>query len=78
MMETMEKRPLSAAELDAQEGFVLPARETMLVTIVITNLLNNLSIDVDVKNNNVAVQVCAVVTALSSLVATPLSCDIQQ
>jgi hypothetical protein len=78
MMETTEKRPLSAAELDAQEGFVLPARETMLVTIVITNLLNNLSIDVDVKNNNVAVQVCAVVTALSSLVATPLSCDIQQ
>lgn len=77
-MLTTEKRTLSLTDLDAEAGFVLPARETMLVTVVITNLLNNLSINVDVKNNNVAVQVCAVVTALASLVATPLSCDVQQ
>lgn len=78
MLATPEKRTLSLTDLDAEAGFVLPARETMLVTVVITNLLNNLSVDVDVKNNNVAVQVCAVVTALASLVATPLSCEVQQ
>ena len=78
MVATTEKHTLTLTDLDAEVGFVLPPRETMLVTVVITNLLNNLSIDVDVKNNKVAVQVCAVVTALSSLVATPLRCDIQQ
>ena len=75
----LEKKRLTLDELDAQTALELPEREMMaLVTIVITNLLNNLSIDVDVKNNNVAVQVCAVVTALSSLVSTPLTCEIQQ
>jgi hypothetical protein len=75
----LEKKRLTLDELDAQTALELPEREMMaLVTVVITNLLNNLSIDVDVKNNNVAVQVCAVVTALSSLVATPLSCEIAQ
>jgi len=58
---------------------VLPPRETMLVTVVITNLLNNLSIDVDVRNNNVAVQVCAVVSALNTLIApSSLTCEVQQ
>jgi hypothetical protein len=76
MVATTEKRTLTLTDLDAEAGFVLPARETMLVTIVITNLLNNLSIDV--KNNNVAVQVCAVVDALSSFLSTPLTCEIQQ
>jgi len=75
----LEKKRLTPEELDAQTALELPEREMMaLVTIIITNLLNNLSIDVDVKNNNVAVQVCAVVTALSSLVNTPLDCSIQQ
>jgi hypothetical protein len=75
----LEKKRLTLDELDAQTALELPEREMMaLVTVVITNLLNNLSIDVDVKNNNVAVQVCAVVTALSSLVSTPLSCEIAQ
>lgn len=52
--------------------------EAALVTIVITNLLNNLSVDVDVKNNNIAVQVCAVIQALNANVGTDLTCDIQQ
>ena len=78
-MLTTEKRTLSLTDLDAEAGFVLPARETMLVTVVITNLLNNLSVDIDVKNNNVAVQVCAVVAALATLFPAPtLTCDIQQ
>ncbi|HSH81964.1 MAG TPA: hypothetical protein VLA19_25845 [Herpetosiphonaceae bacterium] len=55
----MEKRTLNLAEIEAQTALELPDREMMLVTIVITNLLNNLTIDVDVANNNVALQVCA-------------------
>lgn len=45
--------------MDEQFAMELPTRELMLVTIVITNLLNNLTIEVDVANNKVAAQVCA-------------------
>jgi len=72
-----EKKKMSLADIEAQSAFELPDREMMLVTVVITNLLNGLSIDVDVKNNNVAVQVCAVVAALNTNIATSLTCDIQ-
>ncbi len=69
----MEKRTLDLTEIEAQTALELPEREMMLVTIVITNLLNNLTIDVDVANNNVAVQVCA------ALINTGVfDCDIQQ
>ena len=74
----MEKKTLSIMELEAQSAMELPNREMMLVTVVITNLLNNLSIDIPVRNNNVAVQVCAAVTAIAVLVATPLDCAIDQ
>jgi hypothetical protein len=75
----LEKKRLTLDELDAQTALELPERDMMaLVTVVITNLLNNLSVDVDVRNNNVAVQVCAVVTALNTFVGTSLTCDIQQ
>jgi hypothetical protein len=72
------KKRLNIDQIDAQAAFELPVREMMLVTIVITNLLNNLSVDVDVKNNNVAVQVCAVVLLLNSQIGTSLTCDIAQ
>lgn len=75
---SLAKTALTTADLEAQAGFVLPPRETMLVTIVITNLLNDLSVDVDVKNNMVAVQVCAVVSALNAFIGTSLTCEIQQ
>ena len=78
MIATPAKRTLTLTDLDTEAGFVLPARETMLVTIVITNLLNNLSVDIDVKNNNVAVQVCAVVAALNAVISTSLTCAIEQ
>jgi hypothetical protein len=78
MVATTEKRTLTLTDLDAEAGFVLPARETMLVTVVITNLLNNLSIDIDVKNNNVAVQICAVVAALNTAIGTSLTCTTNQ
>ena len=55
----MEKRTLNMAELEAQTALELPDRDMMLVTIVITNLLNNVTVDVDVRNIQVAAQVCA-------------------
>jgi len=73
-----DKKRLSLDEIEAQTALELPDRELMLVTIVITNLLNNLSVDIDVKNNNVAVQVCAIVQILNANVGTLLTCDIRQ
>jgi hypothetical protein len=62
----LEKRTLSLEALDSEAALQLPSREMLsLVTVVITNLLNNNTVDIDVKNNNVAVQVCAVVNALN-------------
>jgi hypothetical protein len=50
-----------------------------LITVVITNVLNNLSVNVQVKNNKVAVQVCAAVDALSTILTVDqLTCTIQQ
>jgi len=73
----LEKKRLSVEDLDAQTALELPDREMMLVTIVITNLLNGLHVDVDVKNINVAVQVCAVVDVinLNLLGGNVLDCD---
>ena len=68
-----EKKVLNFEELDNQTAMELPAREMPLVTIVITNVLNNLSIDVTVANNEVAVQVCTQI-----LNTRPnLTCEIQ-
>ena len=74
------KKMLTANELDNQSVMELPNRDMLLVTVVITNLLNNLSVDVDVRNINVAVQVCAIVEALNAELALgeSLACEIQQ
>jgi len=73
------KKQLTPAALGNQVAVELPDRQMLaLITVVITNLLNNLSIDVNVSNNKTAVQVCAAVTAIASLVNTPLDCAIQQ
>jgi hypothetical protein len=74
------KKMLTANELEAQSVLELPNRDMLLITVVITNLLNNLSVDVDVRNINVAVQVCAVVEALNTelLSTDSLTCTIQQ
>ena len=79
MIDTPTKPALSLTELDAEAGFVLPPRETMLVTVVINNVLNNLSIDVDVRNVNVGVQVCAIVNLLNTILdGDRLTCTITQ
>ena len=69
----IEKPTLTAEDLAEQFALELPQRDTMLVTIVITNLLNNLRVEVDVRDVNVAAQVCA------QLIATGrFSCEIEQ
>src|SRR5262245_15214083 len=64
----VEKQPLSLADIEAQTALELPDREMLaLITVVITNVLNNLSVDITVKNNNVAVQLCAAVQLLNTI-----------
>jgi hypothetical protein len=78
----LEKKPLSTDELERQAGFELPDRDMMaLINVIIFDVidggvLNNLTIEV--KNNNVAVQVCAVVNALSSVPSIDLACTVGQ
>ena len=60
---TAHKQLLSQADLDAQMALELPNRDLMLVTIVITNLLNNNTVEIDVRNIQVAAQVCAALLA---------------
>jgi hypothetical protein len=76
----IEKKQLGFEDIEAQTALELPDRETMLVTVVITNLLNNLSISIPVQNNNVAVQVCAIVSVLDTILlpAEDLTCEIDQ
>jgi hypothetical protein len=75
----LEKQTLSMEELEDQAALELPNRDMMLVTVVINNVLNNLSVDVDVRNNNVAIQVCAVVNLLNTILdGDRLTCTIGQ
>ena len=77
-MPVLEKRAVSIEELDAMAAVELPDREMLsLITIVITNVLNNLTVDVTVKNVNIAAQVCAVVNVLNSNIGTDLTCTLQ-
>ena len=76
-----EKMRPSAADIEAQSAFELPDREMMaLVTIIVTNVLTDISIPIEVKNNNIAVQVCAVVEVINVelLTVDALVCEIQQ
>jgi hypothetical protein len=76
------KRPISAADLESQAAFELPTRDMMaLINVIVFDVidggvLNNLNIEV--KNNNVAAQICAVVNLLSSTAPLELSCTVMQ
>jgi len=75
------KKMLTMTEIDSQTALELPERRMLgLVTVVITNVLNNLSVDVTVRNNNVAVQICAVVDLLNGILlfGNQLTCTIRQ
>jgi hypothetical protein len=78
----LEKRTIGVAELEAQGAFELPTRDMMaLINVIVFDLidggvLNDLTIEV--KNNNVAAQICAVVNLLSSTAPLELSCEVMQ
>ena len=73
-----EKKLLDIETIEAQSAFELPDRVMPLVTVVVTDVLNNLTIDIDVRDNRIAVQVCAVVALLNGiLVDSQLTCRIQ-
>ena len=79
-----EKKMLDLDVIETQSAVELPDRTLPLVTVVITNVLNDLSIDVDVRNINVALQVCAVVSDVNAILVDDagastaiLTCDIQ-
>ena len=76
----LETTALSLDELEAQYAAELPEREMLgLITIVIFNVLNNLEVEVEVKNVNIAVQVCAIVNVLNSILdGDRLTCVIEQ
>ena len=68
-----EKKMLSDMDLESQVALELPDREMMLVTIVITNLLNNNTVTIDVRNIDIAAQICA-----GLLNNARVTCEIQQ
>ena len=79
-MLTRDKKLLTVDDIDAQCALELPSRETLaLVNVIITNVLNNNTVTVNVNNNDVAVQVCAVVHAINTIIApTTLTCTVAQ
>jgi hypothetical protein len=78
----LEKPAISLAELENQTAFELPRRDMMaLINVIVFDVidggvLNNLNIEV--KNNNVAAQICAVVNLLSSTSPLELQCSVMQ
>ena len=69
-----QKQLLSQADLDSQMALELPNRDLMLVTVVITNLLNNNTVTIDVRNIDIAAQICAAVLTNQ----TNVDCDVVQ
>lgn len=67
------KKTLATADLDAQTAVELPDRDLMLVTVVIGNLLSGINVEIEVRNVDVALQICAAVLSNANL-----TCDIQQ
>jgi hypothetical protein len=78
----LDKSPITSEELARQAALELPERDMMaLINIIVFDVidggvLNNLNIEV--KNNNVAAQICAVVNLLSSVPSVELSCTVGQ
>ena len=75
-----EKKRLTPEAIESQTAVELPRRQMLaLVNVFIKNVLNGLHISVNVANNNVAVQVCAVVQLINTIIApTRLTCAIRQ
>jgi hypothetical protein len=76
----LEKRRVAIEEIESQSAFQLPKRDMLaLVNVIITNVLNNLTVSIPVQNNKVAVQVCAAVQLINTIIAPEsLNCTIGQ
>jgi hypothetical protein len=76
----LEKKRLTPEAIVSQTAVELPRREMLaLVNVIVRNVLNGLHLRVTVANNNVAVQVCAAVQLINTIIApTRLACAIRQ
>jgi hypothetical protein len=72
----MLQKRFAANVISQQSALELPARQ-MLTLIVIRNVLNGLHVNVNVTNNHIALQVCAAVNAINTIIApTVLTCRV--
>jgi hypothetical protein len=72
----MLQKRFAANVISQQSALELPARQ-MLTLIVIRNVLNALHVNVNVTNNHIALQVCAAVNAINTIIApTVLTCRV--
>ncbi len=69
----LQKQALSLEELDSEVALELPDRESMQVVVIITNLIRDITVTVDVRNVDVAAQICAALLATGRF-----DCQIQQ
>jgi hypothetical protein len=75
------KKLLTPHVLENQSALELPDRQMLaLSTVVVTNLLNNLDVEINVTRNNVAVQLCAAVELINAELFTvdTIDCEITQ
>jgi hypothetical protein len=73
------KKNLTAEDMQSQTAIQLPPRQMLaLVNVIVNNVANNLRISIPIQNNHVGVQVCAVVSALNSILVAPdqLTCTL--
>ncbi len=78
----LEKKALSLEDIEAQTALELPDREMMQVVVIIGDVLSDNTISIEVKNNRIAVQVCALIDVINVIVGPntegPLTCTIDQ
>ena len=79
----LEKKALSLEDIEAQTALELPDREMMQIVVVIGEINVLRGIEIDVRNNRIAVQVCAIVDVLNLIIGPlnpdrPLDCEITQ
>jgi len=69
---TIEKPVLALEEIESQTALELPERD--MLALINVFLLNGVNVFIPIRNNDVAVQVCAQLLTNQ----TALSCDVQQ
>ena len=59
----LQKQALTLEELDAEVALELPDRETMQIVVIITDLIRDVTVTIEVRNVRVAAQICAALLA---------------